>query len=351
MPGTGGGTRAAEHVIVDAEVMGTFHVVVDGLEIRADAWQRSAAARLFKLLLTTPRHRLAREAAAEVLWPDMEPGHQATNLRKALHFARRALEQGRPVIVAGQNYIALAPRVELRLDLNAWQEAASRLRRRGVDEQSDPLADPDVELVLRLGQQPVLPDDLYADWIEPLRERVWRQWRDLAIQVASSCVQTTRYAMAETLLDELLSEDPADEEAHRIMIVLLVAQGRDHAARSQFLRCASELAAAFGIEPCPATAAALRRPDRRPDRRPRRSAHSARNAGGTPMHHSPAPVQSWRKRGVGGQEIEAPTANGLEQPTPDTVHAERGRGGRSCNRPARTGDGCTSAKHRDFLSG
>lgn len=347
VPGIEGRIPTAEHVVVAAEVMGTFRVVVDGLEIPATTWQRTAATTLFKLLLIAPHQRLSREAAAEILWPEMDPCHQATNLRKALHFARKTLERGKPVIAAGHRYISLAPGVELRLDLLTWLDAASRLRGRRVEEESEPLADPDVELVLRLGQQLVLPDDPYADWVEQLRQRVSRQSRDLAVRVAAACVRSARYTTAETLADELLARDPADEEAHRIMIELLVAQGRDHAARCQFLRCARELAGAFGIEPGPATAAALNRPARSSPA----GAARTRNAGGTPTLPRFSPLRIDGHRWAGGRDNEAPAADGLAQPATDALHGQPGHSGRSCHRPARTNCGRNPAEHRNLLSG
>ena len=75
---------------IRASLLGSFELSVDGRPIHPDAFARPSGLRLLKLLLVTPGHRIAREAAAELLWPEAEAEHSRVRLRKALHFARRA---------------------------------------------------------------------------------------------------------------------------------------------------------------------------------------------------------------------------------------------------------------------
>jgi DNA-binding SARP family transcriptional activator len=245
---------------LDVRVFGTFTVSVDGRPVGGGSWGRSSAMRLFKLLLVTPGHRLLRESAAEWLWPEMDARHQAVNLRKALHFARKAIGPDVQVILAEGPRLSLDGPVELRLDLDDWRTAAERLR-------SDPGArtasetDRDVGLVVRLGGDELLPDDPYEDWLTEPREHVAMVWRSFAIEAARGAVARGRRTEAHELLDRLLDRDPADEEAHRLLIALLAVEGRHHAARRQFVRCRRELAEAFGVEPAAETLAALGLPE------------------------------------------------------------------------------------------
>ncbi len=76
---------------LEARLLGTFEVTLDGRRIERAIFERPSGLRLLKLVLATPGHRLRREAAAEALWPELDPERSEANLRKATHFARRAL--------------------------------------------------------------------------------------------------------------------------------------------------------------------------------------------------------------------------------------------------------------------
>jgi DNA-binding SARP family transcriptional activator/tetratricopeptide (TPR) repeat protein len=242
--------------LLDVRVLGTFAVSVDGRPISAESWSRSSAMRLFKLLLVTPGHRLLRESAAESLWPEMDAKHQAANLRKALHFARKAIGPDGKAIVTDGDRLCLDDSVELQLDLDHWRTAADRLRSE-PGARADPETNPDVGLVVGLGGDDLLPDDPYEEWLAEPREHVALVWHSFAVEAARDAVARGHRAEAHELLDRLLRRDPADEEAHRLLIELLGVEGRHHAARRQFFRCRRELAEAFGVEPAAETLAAL----------------------------------------------------------------------------------------------
>src|SRR5262245_61611406 len=72
-------------------VLGGFQAEIGGRTVAAEAWRRSGAAALIKLLAVTPGHRIHREQLIEVLWPDLDRAAGGRRLTKALHFARRAL--------------------------------------------------------------------------------------------------------------------------------------------------------------------------------------------------------------------------------------------------------------------
>src|SRR5437667_8477027 len=74
------------------ELLGGFRVAVGGRPVPDEAWRRRKAAGLVKLLALAPAHRLHREQAMDALWPELEPDAAAANLRKAVHYARRALD-------------------------------------------------------------------------------------------------------------------------------------------------------------------------------------------------------------------------------------------------------------------
>ena len=72
-------------------LLGGFRVEVDGRPVPAEAWRHRRGADLVKLLALTPGHALHREQVIDALWPDLDPRAGPANLRKAVHFTRRAI--------------------------------------------------------------------------------------------------------------------------------------------------------------------------------------------------------------------------------------------------------------------
>src|ERR1700686_1275155 len=88
---------------VQVDVLGRFRVAFDGRVATAEAWRRTRSAALVKLLALAEEHRLHREQVMEALWPDLEPEAAAANLRKAVHFVRRALDAHDVVVLDGES--------------------------------------------------------------------------------------------------------------------------------------------------------------------------------------------------------------------------------------------------------
>src|SRR3954447_22264951 len=76
---------------VNVTLLGGFAVAVDGAAVPDSAWRLKKARELVKLLALAPGHRLHREQAMDVLWPDLGPEAAANNLNQAVYVARRAL--------------------------------------------------------------------------------------------------------------------------------------------------------------------------------------------------------------------------------------------------------------------
>src|SRR2546421_1125941 len=72
-------------------LLGGFEVRVDGRAVPVDAWRSRRAADLVKLLALEPTHELHREQVMDLLWPELGTDPAGAHLRKAVHYARRAL--------------------------------------------------------------------------------------------------------------------------------------------------------------------------------------------------------------------------------------------------------------------
>jgi DNA-binding SARP family transcriptional activator len=83
-----GDTASAADIHVS--LLGGFSVAVAGQPV-SDHWRLRKAKTLVKLLALAPGHRIHREVAVGVLWPDAEPQVAANNLHQILHNVRKIL--------------------------------------------------------------------------------------------------------------------------------------------------------------------------------------------------------------------------------------------------------------------
>jgi len=113
-------------------LLGGFRTSVGHKEaIEESQWRLRKAAKLVKLLALAPNHRMHRERAMDLLWPDLEPKAAANNLRHALHVARRTLEKPsgtsaspRYLLLSGE-VLELCPAVTLWVDVEAFESRTS----------------------------------------------------------------------------------------------------------------------------------------------------------------------------------------------------------------------------------
>jgi DNA-binding SARP family transcriptional activator len=211
-------------------LLGGFQVEVDGRPIPAQAWRHRRGADLMKLLALAPQHRLHRDQVMEHLWPELGADPGAANLRKAVHFARRALG-GMDAIATEADLLELWPDGELQIDAEQFERESGRA-----------LADEGgYDLALRLYAGDLLPEDRYAEWTEPHRTRL--QQRNVQLLRATGRWQ------------DVLAVDPADEVACRALMQAHLEMGNRHDAIREFQRLREVLRVDLGVGPEASTVA------------------------------------------------------------------------------------------------
>ena len=241
---------ASRRPVVRASVLGRFEVRVGDRNLAHADWQRVSAERLVKLLLVTRGHTMSREAAADTLWPGMDPATGAATFRKALHYARRALD-GTGMPESDGRSVSIGPHVDLDLDRLLGAFAV-------IDSSHDAGPGSDaVETILELGARDLLPDDVYEDWLTGPRERLQSRWQRVALAAVEQAGEDGDSTRAMTIVGQILDRDDTDEAAHRLAIGFYARDGRHHAARRQFELCRAALRRELDVEPSPETIAAF----------------------------------------------------------------------------------------------
>jgi DNA-binding SARP family transcriptional activator len=207
-------------------VLGGFGVAVDGQPVPTHAWRSRRAADVVKLLAIEPSHRLHREQVMELLWPDLAVEAAGANLRKAVHYARRALGDPGAIAVDGQ-VLVLWPDGSLDCDLERFDRAADAALASGDA--------PACAAAAATYGGDVLPDDRYEWWAEERRTKA----RTHYVALLRAAGDWTR----------LLELDETDEEAHRAMMRRHLAAGRRREALRQFEQLREALRERVGVGP------------------------------------------------------------------------------------------------------
>jgi DNA-binding SARP family transcriptional activator len=150
---------------VRLRLLGGFSVWVGSGAVSEGAWHLRKARSLVKLLALAPGHALHREQLTELLWPELGNSAATNNLRGSLHAARKVLASD-PVVApcylaSKEERIALCPEVELWVDVEAFDEAASAALR-----SREPAA---YRAAIELYAGDLLPEDRYEEWAESRR--------------------------------------------------------------------------------------------------------------------------------------------------------------------------------------
>ena len=212
-------------------VLGGLRAEVGGRPVAEDAWRRSGAAALVKLLAVTPGHRMHREQLIDILWPGLDLVAGTRRLSKALYFARRALAGGQ---VRLRDDLLSLEADDLWVDVDAFEEAAER---------------GDTEQALALYAGDLLPENRFEQWAElrrvQLRARVVRLLLDQGTDRES---RGDRHG-AVASFERLIGIDPVHEEAHARLMRLAASEGQRHAAVRWYGRIVESLREELGVEP------------------------------------------------------------------------------------------------------
>lgn len=211
---------------VEIQVLGGFSVAVDGIAVAPGLWRRDRAAALIKLLAVTPHHRMHREQVVDLFWPDSDSETAGAALRKAVHYARKALGYNDLIATNGDS-LALAPSADLEIDAETFEAAAKAALRQPTPEACGAAAD------LYRGQ--LLPDDLYSDWLDAPRTALAQRHVDVL--------------RAGRLWQRLIAVDPSDEPAQCALMQTALDSGNRAEAIRIFNQLRQRLQLEIGLGP------------------------------------------------------------------------------------------------------
>src|SRR5215217_597888 len=229
-------------------LLGGFRISVgSSRSIGEDEWRLRKAGSLIKLLALAPGHRLHREQAMDLLWPELTSEAAANNLHHALHIARRTLEPSAPAGAASGclhlrgERLALYPDGTLWVDVEAFEEAATAARHA--------LEAAAFRAAIDLYAGELLPQDRYEGWVEERRAQLRGLYLSLLVELAGLYEEHGELGPAIEALSRAVAEEPTHEGAHVGLMRLYALSGRRREALTQYERLRETLYREFGAEP------------------------------------------------------------------------------------------------------
>jgi predicted ATPase/DNA-binding SARP family transcriptional activator/DNA-binding CsgD family transcriptional regulator len=232
-------------------LLGGFRVSVGPRVIEEDQWHLRKAQSLLKVLALSPGHRLQREQAMELLWPDLHQEAALNNLHYVLHVARRTLERAALASSsAGTSHylrlrseqLTLCSDSPLWVDVEAFEEAAANARHA-------PLEPAAFRAAIDLYSGELLPEDRYEPWVEERRAHLRGLYLSLFLELAALYKERKEFELAIEALSRVVAEEPTHEEAHAGLMRLYALSGRRREALRHYERLREALLGKFGTEP------------------------------------------------------------------------------------------------------
>lgn len=226
--------------------LGRVAVERDGQPVTAAEWQNQRKVReLFFFLLAHPRS-LTKEAIGLVFWPDSSPAQLKLQFKNAAYRLRSAL--GSEILLFIDDRYEFNTTLDYHYDVEAFEASLAEAARPG------PVAAKIAALrrAVALYTGPYLPE-AEGSWVVAERERLHERWVQAHLDLAQLHLESGDFAASLEFSQRVLSEDPCQEEAHRLAMRAHAARKNRTALVRQWERCRTALKNELGVEPSPET--------------------------------------------------------------------------------------------------
>ncbi|HEY6933824.1 MAG TPA: AAA family ATPase [Marmoricola sp.] len=193
----------------------------------------------------------SRGRLASTFWPDSTEQQALTNLRRELHQLRRISGVDGCLAVTAAD-LAWRDHPDCRVDLGTFR--AERAEAVAAASAAERLAHGRAAVEAYAGE--LLPG-VYDDWVLQARDDLDRECADLCDLVVPAAVTAGDPTTALHVARRRVELQPLEETGYRTLIELQVRLGDRAGAVSSYHRCASVLERELGLQPDPATRAAL----------------------------------------------------------------------------------------------
>ncbi len=237
--------------MIGIRLLGRFAVDRDGQEIARRAFGGKLARRLLRLLALRRGTLVSKDLIAEALWPDDRPSDAPGNIEVLVSRIRRALGE-RMLIRTGPGGYIFADDGRCWVDAEAFLAAVQAGRAGLAVRPAEALASFRAALDIWGGEP--LPEDIYADWAQADRRRLWAAYLEALDGAAAAALDgagATAATEAAGWSRQAVAAEPLRESSALLLVRALAAAGNQAGALAAFDEYRDRLAAETGLEPTP----------------------------------------------------------------------------------------------------
>ncbi len=207
----------------------------EGKSIPLADWGVAARYMLFYVLMHRSR---SRDQIAVVLWPELSTSKVKANFHSTKARLNRAL--GQNIFYFDGFYYSIHPNLKYWFDVEEFKQLSET---KSVETLQDAIALYEDDFLV----------DCYADWVEPQRETLRRQFLETVMELAKLLLARRQYRQAIPVLHRGLQIDELREDLHRQLMRALALSGQRAQAIRQYQYCTDILKRELQIKPSQAT--------------------------------------------------------------------------------------------------
>mgnify|MGYP001793252186 FL=1 len=229
-------------------LLGGFRLAANGAEAGTVLQLRGRSQHLLAYLILHRQAPQSRSRLAGVLWPDTAESQARTNLRKELHYLRRAYPPVEQCLIVTNQSIHWQSHSSCEVDVDSFETA---LKKAEATEGREAISA--LNLALTIYQDDLWPDCEEA-WIHPEQERLRKahvQALARMTQLLSACGEALR---AIAVGQQWLQAEPLEEGAYQALMKLYGSLGDRATALRLYHQCMTTLQTELGVNPSPTTA-------------------------------------------------------------------------------------------------
>lgn len=213
--------------------LGKVQVRVDGKTVSSSDWQVQIARDLFLFILSHPEG-LTKEEIGETFWPGSTASELRLRFKNAIYRLRHAVGKD-TILFKGESLYLFNRALDYEYDVETFLDKLERAKQAEGKAQIEYLSS-----AVDNYQGPYLPN-VDGIWAQVERERLFRLYVDALLRLANLAFDALIFDEALSYIQKVLSEDPCQEEAHRIAMRVFAAMGSRSLVVRQFEQCQQAL--------------------------------------------------------------------------------------------------------------
>lgn len=223
-------------------------------EITPKQWGSVKARHILACLVVKDPKKIGmtRDKLVDAIWPEIDPQSLGNTFHVTLSHLRKAVGKEKGEYITSQAGV-----YRLNWEGKVWSDVGEFLAcldnaERFRKEQKLHLMDMEYQRAAELYSSNLL-EDCYERWAEEARDEYRDKYHVVFWRLARSAWEKSDYERCIHYLQSLLLSDPADEEAHRMIMLSYAVLGSRTAAVRQFKVCEQNLRRYLEVEPEPET--------------------------------------------------------------------------------------------------